>query len=62
MSVADIVQLISSLGFPIVACLCLGWYIVKKMDKMSEVIDNNTKALIMIANDLKDQKEKKDEV
>lgn len=62
MSITDVVQLISSLGFPIVACLALGWYIVKEMDKMREVIDNNTKALIMIANDLKIQKEKKDEV
>ena len=56
MSVADIIQIISSLGFPIVACLGLGWYIVKKMDKMSDVIDNNTKALIMISQDLKDQR------
>ena len=56
MSVADIIQIISSLGFPIFACLGLGWYIVKKMDKMSDVIDNNTKALIMISQDLKDQR------
>lgn len=56
MSVADIIQIISSLGFPIVACLGLGWYIVKKMDKMSDVIDNNTKALIMISQDLKDHR------
>ena len=61
MNSIDIVQLISSLGFPIVACLCLGWYIVKKMDKMSEVIENNTKALIMIAQDIKQEKNK-DEV
>lgn len=61
MNSIDIVQLISSLGFPIVACLALGWYIVKKMDKMSEVIENNTKALIMIAQDIKQEKEK-DEV
>ena len=58
MNSIDIVQLISSLGFPIVACLCLGWYIVKKMDKMSEVIENNTKALIMIAQDIKQEKNK----
>lgn len=60
MTGVDIVQLISSLGFPIVACLALGWYIVKKMDKMSEVIENNTKALIMIAQDIKP--ERKDEI
>ena len=57
MSGVDIISLISSVGFPIVACLGMGWYIVKKMDKMSEVVDNNTKALLMIANDLKDKNE-----
>lgn len=52
----DIVQLISSLGFPIVGCLALGWYIVKKQDEMQKVIDNNTKALMMLVSKEEDKR------
>ena len=27
MEIADVLQLIPSLGFPIVACICMGWYV-----------------------------------
>lgn len=48
----DIVSLIGSLGFPIVACGAMFWKMndqdkkhKEEMDKMSEAINNNTKAL-----------------
>lgn len=43
---------IGSLGFPIVACVGMFWYLTKtsqahkeEMDKMSEAINNNTAAM-----------------
>ena len=27
MEIADVLQLIPSMGFPIVACICMGWYV-----------------------------------
>lgn len=45
----DITQLIGTLGFPIVMCGILCWYIYKKqsesdekIDKMTEALNNNT--------------------
>lgn len=40
-----LIQLVGSLGFPIVASGALFWYIVKQQDKMSEALNNNTQAL-----------------
>ena len=52
MDMATIAQLIGSLGFPIVACGALAWFIYQQnkshkeeMDKMSEAINNNTLVL-----------------
>lgn len=49
MDTNTIVSLIGSLGFPIVCCVALFWYMTKQgeqhkieMDKMSEAINNNT--------------------
>lgn len=53
MDVNTVVTLISSLGFPIVACVALGWYITsevrnlrkehsEEVSKMTEAINNNT--------------------
>lgn len=49
MDVDTITALISSLGFPIVVCVALGWYIVYRdkqtnaeMESLKETIDNNT--------------------
>lgn len=52
MSVPDIISMISSVGFPIVACIFLGYYIMKRVDKMGEVVDNNTKAIMLLVNEL----------
>lgn len=49
MDVATITSLISSLGFPVVVCIALGWYIVYRdrqtnaeMQSLKETIENNT--------------------
>lgn len=44
-----IVQLVGSLGFPIVASGALFWYIVKQQDKITEALNNNTQALMKLA-------------
>ncbi len=56
MDVNTIMQIIGSLGFPIVACAALFWQNTKtneqhkeEMDKMREALDNNTQALIRLA-------------
>lgn len=52
MDVNTLIQLVGSLGFPIVACGALFWRMVKsdeqhreEMNKMSEALNNNTSAL-----------------
>lgn len=49
MDVATVTQVIGSLGFPIVACIAVGWYVVKVQTKMFEAINNNTLALTKLA-------------
>lgn len=41
----DILTAISTCGFPIVMALLELWYIVSRMDKMTDIITNNTQAL-----------------
>ena len=55
MDVSMIVQLVGSLGFPIVACGTLFWRMVKsdeqhkeEMTKMSDALNNNTNALLKL--------------
>lgn len=55
MDVNSLIQLIGSLGFPIVACGALFWRMVKsdeqhkeEMNKMSEALNNNTSALVKL--------------
>ena len=52
MDMQVITSLIGSLGFPIVCCMTLFWYLTKtakqhkeEMDKMSEAINNNTNVM-----------------
>lgn len=54
-----IIQLVGSLGFPIVMCAALFWRMVKsdeqhnaEMDKLSEALNNNTIALTKLSNNL----------
>lgn len=55
MDVNALIQLVGSLGFPIVACGALFWRMVKsdeqhkeEMNKMSEALNNNTSALVKL--------------
>lgn len=52
MEVSEITQLISTLGFPVVGCAALFWYMLKQGDRHAEeitqlkqTIDNNTLAI-----------------
>ena len=65
MDVNVLIQLISSLGFPIVACGALFWRMVKsdeqhveEMNKMSEALNNNTLVMEQIKEVLTDGERK----
>lgn len=38
----DLASLVSNVGFPIVMCFGLFFYIQKRVDKLSEALNNNT--------------------
>lgn len=42
MNAQEIIQLISSVGFPIVCCLGMGWYVKKQTDNYREDVDHLT--------------------
>lgn len=55
MDVNTLIQLVGSLGFPIVACGALFWRMIKsdeqhkeEMNKISEALNNNTAALVKL--------------
>lgn len=59
MDVNSFIQLVGSLGFPIVACGALFWRMVKsdeqhkeEMNKISEALNNNTSALVKLTEKL----------
>lgn len=59
MDANTIVQLVGSLGFPIVMCGALFWRMLKsdeqhkaEMDKLSEALNNNTIALTKLSDKL----------
>lgn len=54
-----LIQLVGSLGFPIVACGALFWRMVKsdeqhkeELNKMSEALNNNTSAIVKLTEKL----------
>ena len=60
MDVNTLIQLVTSLGFPIVCCGALFWKMVKtdeqhkeEMDKVTEALNNNTIALTKISDKLR---------
>ena len=68
MDYTTIMQLIGSLGFPIVACIALFWQLNKaneshkeEMSEMRKSIDNNTQALIRLVTKLDADDSKKGE-
>ena len=46
-------QLISTYGFPIVACGALFWFITKEYREMRKIIENNTAVLLRILEHIK---------
>lgn len=59
MDANTIIQIVGSLGFPIVMCGALFWRQVKsdeqhkaEMDKLSEALNNNTLAITKLSNKL----------
>lgn len=59
MDVNAIIQLVGSLGFPIVMCGALFWRMVKsdeqhkaEMDKLNEALNNNTIAITKLSDKL----------
>lgn len=45
MDINAISQFVSTIGFPVLACLGLGWYINKITDNMQKTVEENTKAV-----------------
>ena len=59
MDITNIIQAISTVGFPIAMCLILMWYIKsnddnhkEEMDKITDALNNNTIALTKLASKL----------
>ena len=57
-TIATIGQLISTYGFPIVACGALYWFIIKELREDRKIIENNTQALIKILEHIKKEDDK----
>lgn len=61
MGVEDILAIISTVGFPILCCIYMAWYI-NKMDeqykesqhKLTSIIENNTKVMTQLIDKLDD--------
>lgn len=59
MDVSTLTQLISTVGFPIVCCGAMAWYVVKKdgshkdeIDSLRTALENNTKVMTRICEKL----------
>lgn len=48
----EIVQIITTVGFPIASWLVLAWYIYKVQGETTKAIQNNTKALLILCDKL----------
>ena len=64
MDITDFTTLISSVGFPIVACIAIFWQMNKQsenhkteMDRLTEALHNNTVALSELSTLIKEKKE-----
>mgnify|MGYP003571268146 CR=1 FL=1 len=52
MNTDSVITLIGTLGFPIVMCGALCFYIYKVQTKLQEIINDNTKAIEKLVNQL----------
>lgn len=57
MTPGDVTQLVSAVGFPIVACGAMGFYIYKCQKTMTDALNNNT----LVLQKLVDKQEEKGE-
>lgn len=53
MNYANLVQLISTVGFPIAVCFACFTFITKTMNGLQEVIAKNTEAVVQLTNYVK---------
>lgn len=53
MDTTAITSLISTTGFPIFACIAMGWYINTTTRKLSSVIEDNTRIITQLVERLK---------
>lgn len=44
----EIVDIVSAVGFPIVCCGALFWYMINVQEEMRKTIENNTQVLVKI--------------
>ncbi len=56
----EVVQLISTVGFPIAACLGMGWYISKTQENLRRVVEENTKAVLLLTERLNRERDEND--
>lgn len=57
MTVADVTQFVSSVGFPIASWCALFWYLVKIAKGNTEAINNNTIVLTKLLAEISNEKE-----
>ena len=58
MSPQDIVQIVTTVGFPIVAAGAMFWYIVKEMGEMRKVVAENTRVISQLLEHFKKEDNK----
>lgn len=65
MDINAITTMIQTLGFPVICCGILFWRIIKESDnhkaemaKITDALNNNTKALVRLEESLRGEKEK----
>lgn len=56
-TVADVTQVISTVGFPIASWCALFWYVVKMAKENTEAINNNTIVLTKLLTEIGNSKE-----
>ena len=56
----DVINAISILGFPVFMALLESWYIVKRADETNKIIEENTKAILLLNEKLDIENERND--
>lgn len=55
----SVVQLITSVGFPIACCIFMGYYIMTTLKEITKTIENNTQAIIELTTLVKQDEDDK---